>query len=674
MPLYQYLLYKINIKQEPKTFKTNEHTTFLFLLFNCACIGKQFCISLNTLWSIYTYYITGSDANFVLYTLGSSLYVISKETNSYSLKEAHFINPTTTLNTSEIDVSSTSKLTNTIDQRSHKVHFPKSEDIVVLGGNTVLIITQDKGVKELDLSEFHCYHPTTLVCSVDQESPRVYIGCQDYSVVIAIYVMNGEYNMEIVASVENDGLVSPAFVVHNGQIQVIQFTSGGLWRANLRKSTTPLYPINSNVVASFGECTTTWDLLTYNSTHFIIECKGTKQRYLVKGDGEDERLIPSSGYLWILIGLDMAVDLTATHFTFYQNGFLSNCSVALSSPVIRIDYAIINGKVILVLLGSSIVMVYDTTKGCSDQYLEVLANGTFPCFSGSCDGYYIFDNQYILIVSIVSGLYHISTYDLKSVALLEYHFNFFNAPLLLYVITPSPVEDGSGFITDTSTTSTTFLATSPVTSNLMTMTQSIEVPYTTFSGEISTSPIPTLSTSVTRRSPIPSSTPTLTTTNIFHLKVSFGIAATVFVIICIFCCVLVTIVLVIIIVRKRKRPKDKTDNSELQHFSPATPPPDNQAQLTLSSFPSSLTSSQPDIQGITTTTHESPIIDVDCFDLPPGQQELVNGPDCPGFGVNPSSNPYTDRPDDKTNSTTTFFDIVKIGRTTLDDRMLHVNV
>ena len=536
----------------------------------------------------------------------------------------------------------------------------------------MVIITQDKDIKEFSLSQFSCYHPTTLVRSVDQESPRVYIGCQDYSIVIAIYVMNGEYDMEIVDYV-NDGLVSPAFVVHNGQIQAIQLKSNGLRRDNLQISTAPPYSIYSNVVASFGECTTTWHLLTYNLTHFIIECKGTK-RYLVKGDGEDERLIPSSGYLWILKELDMAVDLTATHFTFYQNGFLSNCSVALSSPITRVDYAIIDGKVILVLLGSSVVMVYDTTKGCSDQYLEVLANGTFPCFSGSCDGYYIFDNQYILIVSIVSGLYHISTYDLKSVALLEYHFNFFNAPLLLYVITPSPVEDGSGFITDTSTTSTTFLATSPVTSNLMTMTQSIEVPYTTFSGEISTSPIPTVSSSVTRRSPIPSSTPTLTTSNIFHLKVSFGLAATVFVIICIFCCVLMTIVPVTMILRKRKRSKHKTDNLELQFHSPATPPPDNQEQLASSSFPSSLTSSQADIQGNTTTTNESPIIDVDCFDLPPGQQELVNGPDCPGFGVNPSSNPYTDRPDDKTTSTTTYFDIARKGRTTLDDRMLHVNV
>ena len=585
------------------------------------------------------------------------LNVISKEANSHSLKDVTFTNPPTTLNTSEIDVSNTSKLTNTIDQRSRIVLFPKSKDLVILGVNTVLIIRQDGDVKEFILSQFYCYHPTTLIRSVDQESPPVYIGCQGYITVVAIYFKNGDYKMEIVSSVENDGLVSPAFVIHNGQTQAIQFESGSLYRVNLRTSTAPSHSIYSNIVVSFGECTT-WHLLTYNSTHFIFECKISKQRYLVRGDGKNERLIPSSGYLWILKELDKAVDLNATHFTFYQNGFLSYCSVALSSPIVRVDYAIIDGKVILVLLGPSIVMVYDTTKGCSDQYLEVLANGTFPCFSGSCDGYHIFNNQYILIVSIVSGLYHVSTYNLKSLALLEYRFNFFNAPLVLYVITPSPVEDGSGFITDTSTSSTTSSTTSPVTSNVM-MTQSIKVSSTTYYGGMSTSPILTVISSVP--SPVPSSTPMLTT-DVFHLKVSFGIAA--IVIVCVSGFVLMTIVLVIM-VRKRKKSKHKTNNLEFELHSPGIIPQVNQQQLASSSLPSSLRSSQADIQGNTTTTHNSPNNEINYFDHPQGEEETANGLDCPGFGD-------LCQPVDVTTTQTTYNNIVLGGRTTLDYTMLHV--
>ena len=367
------------------------------------------------------------------------------------------------------------------DVPSNIVLFPGSEDYVWLGLNILLITTTRKVINEFNLidpsasSPLYCTNPNDLY--VDTPNQIIYISCS--TGVLALSVQNGAYYMETVGEGS-----AHAFVFHDGYTYSIYVDSNALWRFNLKNG--DIVPIFPNVRTSVGFCSSKWQPLTFNTTYFFLKCKESNQVYLVR-EGQDKQLIPLNGDLWNL--KDIVVDLTTSNFTFYKNDFQSKCSVSLPFAVSRVDSIDIDGKIILVFLTPSVIMVYNTSKGCNDQYLQVMANGTFPCFNGGCDGYRLFSGQYILVVSLHSGTYRIGVIDLKSFSPIDYHFNLVDSPQGLNAFcdptpTSQPGESGSGYVSsiDNSTSRTSTL--SPVPSS----TSSVNI-TTTSSLSISTSSI-----------------------------------------------------------------------------------------------------------------------------------------------------------------------------------------
>ena len=296
--------------------------------------------------------------------------------------------------------------------------FPGSKDYVWLSQDRVLITTKRNVVNVFklfdDTTSLYCINPNNLY--VDTSNEIVYISCS--TGVLALSVQNKTYYMETVGEGS-----AHAFVVHDGYTCSIYVDSNALQRFNLKNNdNVPIYP---NIMTSFGHCSSKWQPLTFNTTYFLLKCEESKQLYLVR-EGQDKQLIPLNGDLWNL--KDIVVDLTTSNFTYYKNGFQSKCSVSLPFPVSRVGSIDIDGKIILVLLTPSVIMAYNTSKGCNDEYLQVIANGTFPCFSGGCDGYRLFGGQYILVVSLHSGKYRIGVIDLKSMTPIDYQFDLVDSP------------------------------------------------------------------------------------------------------------------------------------------------------------------------------------------------------------------------------------------------------
>ena len=390
--------------------------------------------------------------------------VINTTAGCSKLKENQFISKT---------APDTSNLTFNFkfaDVPSDIVLFPGSKDSVWLSQDRVLITTKGKPVNTFKLfddtasSPLYCINPNDLY--VDTLNQIVYISCS--TAVLALSVQNGVYYMETIGEGS-----AHAFVLHDGYTNSIYIDdSNALLRFNLKNGDVQIY---SDVMTSLTHCPSKWQPLTFNTTYFILKCKETKHIYLVKEDGQDKHLIPLNGELWNLNNI--VVDLTASNFTFYKNGFQSKCSVSLPFPVSRVYSIDIDGNIILVLLTSSVIMTYNTSKGCNDQHLQVIANGTFPCFSGGCDGYHLFGGQYILVVSLHSGTYRVEVIDLKSMSPTDYHFNLFYAPQGLNVFcdpapTSLPRESGSGYVhsidNSTNQTSTQLPVPSPTSININT--------------------------------------------------------------------------------------------------------------------------------------------------------------------------------------------------------------
>ena len=345
------------------------------------------------------------------------------------------------------------------------VPFPGSEDYVWLSQDRLLITTKINVVKVFKLvddtssSLLYCIDPNYLY--IDTPNKIVYISCS--TGVLALFVQNKTYYMETIGEGS-----AHAFVVRDGYTYSIYVDGNALWRFNLKNNEYVL--IYANIITSVGYCPSKWQPLTFNTTYFFLRCKESKQTYLVR-EGQDKQLIPLSGDLWNL--KDIVVDLTTSNFTYYENDFQSKCSVSLPFAVSRVDSIDIDGKLILVLLTPSVIMAYNTSKGCNDQYLQVMANGTFPCFDGGCDGYHLFGDQYILVVSLHSGTYRIGVIDLKSFSPIDYHFDLIDSPQGLNAFcdpapTSQPGESGSGYVSsiDNSTSQTSTLSPVPSTSSV----------------------------------------------------------------------------------------------------------------------------------------------------------------------------------------------------------------
>ena len=201
------------------------------------------------------------------------------------------------------------------------------------------------------------------------------------------------YSTVAVLSSPNN-VTSTAYV--NGRDALVTYVFGG-------QSIITLYT-QSEITSTFGSCSSTWLPRTYNDTHFILDCPTMNKRFLLDGFISNSNKAVPTGLLFINTGEDEAVIITGDHsISYYWKAFTSQCIINFPQSVSlltdsTIDFGKKNDHTVIVLFNSDDIFVYDTGRGCRDEYLIKL-NNTYPCGTGECDGYYMLDDGCILAVN-----------------------------------------------------------------------------------------------------------------------------------------------------------------------------------------------------------------------------------------------------------------------------------
>ncbi|XP_019852801.1 PREDICTED: uncharacterized protein LOC109582506 [Amphimedon queenslandica] len=289
-----------------------------------------------------------------------------------------------------------------------------------------------------------------------------------------------------------DNVTFTAYITRHGNLVRYEFKGGSI----------TLYT-QSDIASTFGTCSVEWSPRTYNDTHFIFECPSSNLRYLVDGFISNSNKEAPAGLLSINTGEDEAVVITGDHsLSFYWKGFNSRCrinvpqSTSLLTDPTTIDFGKNNGQTVIFLFNNYNTFVYDTSRGCKDEYLQRL-NVTYPCVTGKCDGYYIVeDGPYFVAVNNRSSKLTLDLFYFNDATAAPHTItNLQELPDVLNV-NKSQVHNTSpqviSIITDTMISSQTITSTTSTIESSSSPSLLITSPSTT-SSTLSSSPSPTLS-------------------------------------------------------------------------------------------------------------------------------------------------------------------------------------
>ena len=210
---------------------------------------------------------------------------------------------------------------------------------------------------------------------------------------------------------------SPRAVLKSGSQHMVVFMKyGGLRRQPLTGGNDVILYTSTEITSTFGSCPK-WVYRTYNDSHFALECPGTK-RYVVSGFIKNQYEATPLGPMTINQGENEAVVRSESFITYYWNGFGSHCIINVPSSLPNstlIDYAEVDGHTVIIIFTNETVFVYNTGRGCRDEYLLQLPQLTYPCIHGDCDGYYITEDGYLAIIGTSTSIYSLKIYDLRNV-------------------------------------------------------------------------------------------------------------------------------------------------------------------------------------------------------------------------------------------------------------------
>jgi hypothetical protein len=313
----------------------------------------------------------------------------------------------------------------------------------IINGDETFIIT-DKGVAVLNGSNRISY--SSIYCITTTSDTVLYMEH-------LIITCTGSNSVTIIP--KNDGLVSTTLnlasaltapaVTYYDELVFYFMSANGLVYQIPGQATNPPFYTNTEIDQKFGPCSGQWSVRSYNSSHFILECP-RETRCLLAATIKDVFYcnISAEDNFTIFKSIDKAVVIyNETSFILYQFGFRNSCRLTLNSSLLRVDYGIIDDSVVLIIMGHDKVWLYDTTKSCDITNVIHLANGSFPCFNGLCDGYFITADGYLLLVSNISNNYSLDLYDVDSMSFIR-HWNISALPNLInVVIVPSQVTTPS---------------------------------------------------------------------------------------------------------------------------------------------------------------------------------------------------------------------------------------
>ena len=285
---------------------------------------------------------------------------------------------------------------------------------------------------------------------------------------------------------------SPKAVLKSGSQHMVVFMKyGGLRRQPLTGGNDVILYTSTEITSIFGSCRK-WVYHTYNDSHFALECPSTK-RYIVSGFVANQFEATPLGPVTINQGENEAVVRNESFITYYWNGFGSHCIVNVPSSLPNstlIDYAEVDGHTVIIIFTNETVFVYNTGRGCRDEYLLQLPQLTYPCIHGDCDGYYITEDGYLAIVDTSTSIYSLKIYDLRNVTRGAYPvMNLQSLPNAINVykaqvqasnnaVSPSQVI----LVTFSDTVSSMKAASSAHPESIMTTTQSVSLTSSVSSG------------------------------------------------------------------------------------------------------------------------------------------------------------------------------------------------
>ena len=174
------------------------------------------------------------------------------------------------------------------------------------------------------------------------------------------------------------------------------------------------------------------ETLSYNETHVRLLCSNTHDFYLVDGTGEtDGRKIHPQGMgdLVNIYNEDIILVVSSSFVTINTKESTNFCTLELPTPVTRVDYALVNGKLLLLFFSYQGIYQYDTSTSCVTENLVILVNEPLLGLNGRYQNYIIFGD--LLVYTVMNnGLFSSQGIDLSTSQNIGVLANHQNHPLL----------------------------------------------------------------------------------------------------------------------------------------------------------------------------------------------------------------------------------------------------
>ena len=299
----------------------------------------------------------------------------------------------------------------------HNITAPQSQrrvqltdDFADLRDDGELVISLgDVTYQEFDLKDKSCSNAVELYKPAGLDSDIVLlITCKEGKVLYAKY-SNDEYSIDSVFVSEHTSS-TPVIVTNNGiSTAIYTVVAEGISALAIRSLEPNGYEqfmYEDTFEDTFGSCTET---LSYNETHVRLLCSNTHDFYLVDGTGEtDGRKIHPQGMgdLVNIYNKDIILVVSSSFVTINTKESTNFCTLDLPTSVTRVDYAPVNGKLLLLFFSSKGIYQYDTSTSCVNENLVILVNETLLGLNGDYQNYLIFSD--VLVYTVLKNELHSS--------------------------------------------------------------------------------------------------------------------------------------------------------------------------------------------------------------------------------------------------------------------------
>ena len=361
----------------------------------------------------------------------------------------------------------------------HNITAPQSQrrvqltdDFADLRDDGELVISLgDVTYQEFDLKDKSCSNAVELYKPAGLDSDIVLlITCKEGKVLCAKY-SNDEYSIDSVFVSEHTSS-TPVIVTNNGVSTAIYTVVvegiSALAIRSLEPNGYEQFMYVETFEDTFGSCMET---LSYNETHVRLSCSNTHDFYLVDGTGEtDGRKIHPQGMgdLVNIYNEDMILVVSSSFVTISTKESTNFCTLDLPTAVTRVDYAPVNGKLLLLFFSSQGIYQYDTSTLCVNENLVILVNETLLGLNGDYQNYLIFGD--VLVYTVLKNELHSSQgINLTTSENLGVLANHQNHPLLYGFSFDDVITD----ITPTTTSSSEPTSTTSVSNTLSSSTSTV---------------------------------------------------------------------------------------------------------------------------------------------------------------------------------------------------------